>query len=91
MDKATFITRIMDIPPDKYQAVLAAASGTPRPKPIQPKQAAEILGVCRRSLLRLERQGKLRRIQLSTRKIRYDLHQVEALSVGEPFTGEKVG
>lgn len=91
MDKAQFISRIIDTAPERYSAALAAASGSPKPRPIQPKQAAEILGVCRRSLLRFEREGKLKRIQVSTRKIRYNLHEVEALATGEPIHGERVG
>lgn len=91
MDRTAFLAKVFETPPERYQAVLAAASGTPKPKPIQPKQAAEILGVCRRSLLRFEREGKLHRIQVSTRKIRYNLHEVEALATGEPIHSEKAG
>ena len=50
---------------------------------IQPKEAAAILNVCRRSLLRFEREGKLLRIHLSTRKIRYDADDVERLAYGD--------
>ena len=54
-----------------------------RRRVIQPKEAAAILGVCRRSLLRYEREGKLHRIKVSTRKIRYDADEVERLACGE--------
>ena len=54
-----------------------------RRRVIQPKEAAAILGVCRRSLLRYEREGKLHRIPVSTRKIRYDADEVERLASGD--------
>ena len=87
MDKGQFITAVMETPPDRWNTVLAAAKGAQKRKPIQPKQAAQMLGVCRRSLLRYEREGKLHRIQISTRKIRYDFNEVEALANGESIAG----
>lgn len=83
MDKAQLISEILEASEDKIAAAMAALKGTPKRKPIQPKEAAQILGCCRRTLLRFERLGKLHRIQVSQRKIRYDANEVERLATGE--------
>lgn len=84
MNKAELIAKILEAPAERMPAIVAALQAVPhRRRPIQPKEAAEILGVCRRSLTRYERAGRLTRIQVSPRKIRYDLNEVEALAFGE--------
>jgi len=83
MDKAELIAQILEAPEEKVAAAVAALKGAVKRKPIQPKEAAQILGCCRRTLLRFERQGKLHRIQVSQRKIRYDLNEVERLAYGD--------
>ena len=67
----------------KLKQIASVISGLERRRRvIQPKEAAAILGVCRRSLLRYEREGRLHRIPVSTRKIRYDADEVERLACG---------
>jgi excisionase family DNA binding protein len=44
------------------------------------RQAAEILGVCRRTVERYAREGKLTRIRYSKRRVRYDLDEVQAVA-----------
>jgi hypothetical protein len=44
------------------------------------KRAAEVLGVCIRTLERYAREGKVTRIRYSQRRVRYDLEQVEELA-----------
>ena len=83
MDKAELIAQILQAPEEKVAAAMAALKGAAKRKPIQPKEAAQILGCCRRTLLRFERLGKLHRIQVSQRKIRYDLNEVERLAYGD--------
>lgn len=84
MDKAKLIAQILEADDDRLAAAAAAlVQTTGRRKPIQAKQACEILGVCRKTLLRFERMGKLHRITVSARKIRFDLAEVERLAYGE--------
>ena len=83
MDKAEIISKILEADDDRLAAAMAALKTPTRRKPIQPKEAAQILQCCRRTLLRFERMGKLHRIQVSDRKIRYDLNEVESLACGE--------
>lgn len=83
--RANLISQILAAPEEKLNAAMKALKGTPKRKPIMPKEAAEILGVCRRTLLRYERQGKLTRIQISPRKIRYDANEVYSLARGEAY------
>lgn len=83
MDKAKLITIILEAPEDRWNAIINAAKGEGRPRPILPKQAAKILGVCRRSLARYEKRGLLTPIRISSKKIRYDAREVERLATGE--------
>ena len=85
MNKGKLLEVILEAPKDRWDAIVAAAKGhtKARPRPISPKKAAEILGVCRRSLSRYEKRGVLNAIRISPRKIRYDLNEVEALAYGE--------
>lgn len=83
MDKARLITTILEAPEDRWNAIIEAAKGEGKPRPILPRQAAEILGVCRRSLTRYEKRGALHPIRISAKKIRYDAREVEALATGK--------
>ena len=83
VEQALLIQQILASPPEKIAAAMKALNGTPRRKSILPREACEILGVCRATLLRYEREGKLTPIRISPRKMRYDLNEVEALAFGE--------
>ena len=80
MNQAELITVILAASPERYAAIVNAAKGEARRRPILPKAAAEILGVHRRTLQRYERAGLLHPIRLSTQKIRYDAGEVERLA-----------
>ena len=80
MNQAELISAILSAPPDRYAAILSAAKGNARRRPILPRVAAEILGVHRRTLQRYERAGLLHPIRLSSQKIRYDAGEVERLA-----------
>lgn len=85
MSKAKLLEAVLDAPTENWDAIISAAKGSdkPRPRPISPREACEVLGVCRRSLTRYANRGALTPIRLSPRKIRYDLNEVEALAFGE--------
>ena len=54
------------------------------------RQAADVLGVHRRTLQRYAREGKLTAIYQSRRRVRYDLDEVERLaSEGITFTAKE--
>lgn len=70
------------VPPELAQRVRAACQEKairPGPK-ITARAAAEILGVHVRTLARYAREGKLRPIRLSRRRIRYAQAEVEAFA-----------
>lgn len=83
MDRTKLLTTILEAPEDRWNAIIEAAKGEGKPRPILPKEAAQILGVCRRSLSRYEKRGVLHPIRVSAKKIRYDAREVERLATGE--------
>jgi len=80
MNQAELISAILAAPPERYAAIIGAAKGEVRKRPILPRAAAEILGVHRRTLQRYELAGLLHPIRVSSRKIRYDAVEVERLA-----------
>ncbi len=80
MNQAELISVILAAPPDRYAAIISAAKGDARRRPILPRFAAEILGVHRRTLQRYERAGLLHPIRISPHKIRYDASELERLA-----------
>lgn len=84
-DQGTVLQAVAEAPPERWKEIIAVARGEQkrRPQPIMPRQAAEMLGVCRRSLTRYEKRGILNAIRISPKKVRYDLNEVEALLMGE--------
>lgn len=84
-DQGTVFQAVAEAPRERWKDIIAVAKGEKkrRPRPIMPKEAAEMLGVCRRSLTRYEKKGILTPIRISSKKIRYDLNEVEALLTGE--------
>jgi hypothetical protein len=81
MSTAELIETILQAPADRQAAILAAARGTAKPTRTGTiKQAAELLGVCPRSVERYARQGLLAQIRITPRKIRYSLDEVERLA-----------
>jgi len=78
--QAQLIEAVLQAPPERQPAIIAAARGANRPRPGTVKQAAEILGCNPRTIQRYERAGMLRAIRVSCRMVRYDLREVEKLA-----------
>jgi hypothetical protein len=67
--------------PTRRAAILAATKpNAARKRPGTIRDAAAILGVCTKTVERYTAEGKLHRICLSPRKIRYDLNEVSELA-----------
>ena len=79
-EQTQLIEAILTAPPERRDAILAAARGVDRPRPGNVRQAAEILGAHPRTVQRYERAGLLHAIRISPRRIRYDLNEVERLA-----------
>lgn len=65
---------------EERQRLIAAVNRAQRPQRRRlgtVGQASAILGVCRRTVERYAREGKLTRIRYSKRRVRYDLDQVQ--------------
>lgn len=78
---AQVIEVVLSAPPERREAILAAARGPDsRPRPGTIKQAAEILGTCPRTVERYARRGLLTAIRITPRRVRYDLNAVERLA-----------
>lgn len=94
MTQAQLIEAVLNAPPDRQGAILAAARGVDRKRPGTVRQAAGILGVHPRTVGRYERRGLLHAIRITQRKVRYDLNEVERLAergaVAEPVLGGAV-
>ena len=80
MTQAQLIEAVLSAPAERYNAILATARGLERPQPITGRQAAELLGVCRRTLERYGRRGVLNPIRVSPRLIRFDAREVTRLA-----------
>ena len=78
--QAKMIETILAAPPERYDAILAAAKGAGRRRPINAKRAAEILGVHVKTVHRFGRRGLLTPIRASRRLIRFDQNEVERLA-----------
>ena len=81
MTQAELLAAVLQAPPDRTQSIINAALGKDRPRPGTIRQAAEILGSSTRTVERYARRGLLRTIRLSPRRIRFDLNEVEKLSI----------
>ncbi len=77
---AELISRFQTAPPDIRAAMLQTATGTERKRPGTIREAAEILGVHKRTVQRLARRGLLHPIRITPRCIRWDLAEVERLA-----------
>ncbi len=87
-----FIRQILDgdsdvTQPEKEQ-IMKACKSRPKRNLISAKAAMEMLQVSRPTLREYVKQGKLRQINLSARKVRFDLNEIEQLaSYGEVQNG----
>jgi len=79
-DTAQLIDTVLQAPPERRDAILAAARGADKPRPGTIRQAAEILECDPRTVSRYAARGLLRPIRISPRRTRYDLNQVERLA-----------
>lgn len=78
-DTAKLIDAILLAPPERRDAILAAALGADKPRPGTIRQAAEI-GACNtRTVQRYADRGLLHPIRITARRVRYDLNEVERL------------
>jgi hypothetical protein len=67
--------------PVRRAAVLRAAKEQAiKPRPGSIKEAARILGCHPKTVQRYAMQGRLRQIHISSRRVRYDMNEVEALA-----------
>lgn len=80
MTQATLIEAVLQAPPERADAILAAARGADRPRPGTIRQAAEILECNTRTVSRYAAAGLLHPIRISPRRTRYDLNEVERLA-----------
>jgi len=80
MTTAGLIEAVLQAPPERQAAIIAAARGTDRPRPGTAAEAAAILGCCKKSLLRYARMGLVNQIKITQRKVKYDLNEVEVLA-----------
>ena len=79
--QAELIDLVLNADPARQAAIVAAATGTVlKPRPGTIREAAAILNTCNRTVDRYARQGLLTAIRITSRRIRYDLNQVEALA-----------
>jgi hypothetical protein len=80
MTTAQLIETVLQAPPERQAAIIAAAAGgTPKARPGTIRQAAEI-GACNpRTIQRYADQGLLHPIRISPRRVRFDLNEVERL------------
>ena len=78
--QAQLIEAVLQAPPERQAAIIAAARGADRPRPGTVKQAAAILNCNPRTVQRYERRGQLQAIRVSCRMVRYDLREVEKLA-----------
>lgn len=82
MTRGQLIESLMQVPESRFSEIIKAMGGAPV-RPGNKRQAAEILGgVHPRTVDRLVKAGKLRRIVVSPRLIRFDLNEVQALAEG---------
>lgn len=92
LTKAVIIATIMNddaVTAPEREKILMVLNGTfPEPEPakqkrvdlITPEKASEILGVTKTTVWSYARNGRLHPIRQSTRKVRYDRAEVEALA-----------
>jgi hypothetical protein len=78
-DTAKLIDAVMTAPPDRRDAILAAALGSEKPRPGTIRQAAEIGGCNARTIQRYADRGLLHAIKITPRRVRWDLNEVERL------------
>jgi len=70
------------IDPELAERIAEMCKSPKRPGPrVTVKRAAEVLGVHPRTIGRYVRDGKIRAIKTSRRRIRYDLNQIEAIAL----------
>lgn len=79
MTQAQLIEAVLAAPPEKHDAILHAARGADRPRPVTKRQAAEIGGCHPRTLDRYAAQGLLHPIKISPRRVRFDANEVTRL------------
>jgi predicted DNA-binding transcriptional regulator AlpA len=82
MTTAQLIESIIQAPPERHSAILAAARGDGKPQPITARDAAEALGVCPRTVQRWGTMGILHPIKIGPRLVRFDRREIEALAAG---------
>lgn len=78
--KAQLISAVVDAPPERWDAIIATAKSTERPRLGTVAQAAAILDAHPRTVQRYVRAGLLHEIRITARRIRYDLKEVERLA-----------
>ena len=80
--QADVIQAVVAAPPDRWPAIIRAATAKhqPKPRPGTTKEAAKILAVHPRTVGRYAAIGLLHPIRISPRRIRFDLNEVEALA-----------
>ena len=79
MTQAQLIEAVLSAPSEKHDAIMHAARGAERPRPVTKRQAAEIGGCHPRTLDRYAAQGLLHPIKISPRRVRYDANEVTRL------------
>ena len=87
-----FIRQILngdsDVTQPEKEQIMKACKSRPKRNLISAKAAMEMLQVSRPTLREYVKQGKLRQINLSARKVRFDLNEIEQLaSYGEVQNG----
>ncbi len=81
-DKLTILSAVADGDPETLKRMAAARQVRPKPNRIgNVKQAAELLGVCPRTIFRYAERGRIRLIRQSARRVRVNLDEVERLAV----------
>lgn len=78
-DTARLIDAVIQAPPERREAILAAALGATKPRPGTIQQAAQIGGCNPRTVQRYADRGLLHPIRITARRVRYDLGEVERL------------
>lgn len=75
---------------EQLDRIRKAFRGEPQTeKPITTKEAMALLGITNPTLRKLEREGKIHRLQRYTKKIYYSRAEIENLAYGTDATAEK--
>ena len=74
---------------EQLDRIRKAFRGEPQTEPITTKEAMALLGITNPTLRKLEREGKIHRLQRYTKQIYYSRAEIENLAYGTDATAEK--